>query len=83
MKEILVKLGVPAVKSSYDVFVPTDLEIGELVKILVGGVRDLSNGKYYQSGREQLAMKTPEMLLDPARTLGEYAVPECAELMLL
>ena len=83
MREILVKLGVPALNGSFDVFVPTELEIGELVEILVSGVRDLSNGKYYQSGHEQLAMKSPEMLLDPTRTLGEYSVPECAELMLL
>ena len=83
MGEVLIQLEVPALKMQYDVFVPTDLEVGKLVEILVSGVIDLSNGKYCRSGYEQLAMKDPDQLLNPTRSLAEYAVPEGAEMMLL
>ena len=83
MEEILIQLEVPALKVRYDVFVPVDLEISGLMDILIGGVEDLSNGKYFRSGHEQLSLKDPALLLDPSRTLKEYSVPDGAGMMLL
>ena len=44
MNKILIKLYVPAVNQTFDVFVPVDLAIRELIKVLVNGVNDMRDG---------------------------------------
>ena len=83
MDKILVKVIAPAVGESYDLFVPLDVEIGQLTAIIAKGVADLSSGKYVASGSELLSRLTPECLLNPAYTLRQYSVPDGAELMIL
>ena len=54
MEKILIDLYVPSIQMGYDVFVPSDLTLRELLPLLLEGVVDLSGGKYKVSGRELL-----------------------------
>lgn len=46
MKKYLVDVYLPAVSKHYDVYLPSEKQIGEATKLLVGLLESLSNGSY-------------------------------------
>ena len=83
MEKILINLFVPSVQEKYDLFVPSDLEIGVLTGILANGVRDLCNGRYCISEKEMLIKTSPDVVLNPKKTLSEYDVNDGVKLVLI
>ena len=83
MEKLLINLFVPAVQESYDVFVPADLELHILTKVLSDSIPELDNNRYSVSGREMLIQCEPEQLLNPRKTLAEYGIRDGARLVLL
>lgn len=83
MDKLLIRLWVPAVQETFDLFVPADMTISELIKVLVRGVEDLCGGKYESSRREMLNSADPDLLLHPDRTLSYYGIKNGAELVLM
>ncbi len=83
MEKILIKLFIPAVNRSFDLFVPVDLEIGELTKIIVNGVEYMCNGVYVPSNEEMLNSKEGHILFNPSLTLDSYGITDGAELILI
>lgn len=83
MRKILVRLFVPSVNRTFDLFVPLDLEIGKLTQVIVSGVIYLCNGSYISSNEEMLNLKDPSAFLDPRLTLFNYGIKDMAELVLI
>lgn len=83
MEKILIKLFIPAVNRSFDLFVPVDIEIGELTKTIVNGVEYMCNGVYVPSNEEMLNSKEGHILFDPSLTLDAYGITDGAELILI
>lgn len=83
MEKILVSLFVPAVQEKYDLFVPSDLEIGTLSSVLANAIHDLSNGRYSVSEKEMLLRTFPDAVFDPNKTLFEYDIGDGTELILI
>ena len=83
MSQILIDLQVPALCAEYDLFVPDDAPIADIIPLLAKGLADMSSGRYCPSGRELLAARGPERLLDPQKTLSDYAIADGSALMLL
>lgn len=83
MEKILVNLFVPSVQEKYDIFVPSNLEIGVLVSVLANGVQDLCNGRYCQSEKEMLIRLSPDIVLNPHKTLSYYDIKDGARLVLI
>lgn len=83
MEKILVNIYIPATGGSYDVFIPYDIPIIELIPIIANGISDLSGGKYLVSKHEQLCLKDTSCLLNPKHTLGEYGIQDGAHLYLI
>ncbi len=83
MEKILIKLFVPAINRTFDLFVPVDLEIAELVRVIVSGVDYLCNGLYVPSNEEMLNAKDPNILFDPNLTLYSYGIKDGSELILI
>lgn len=83
MNKILIKLYVPAVNQTFDVFVPVDLAVRELIKVLVNGVNYMRDGTYISSQKETLSFRKNEGLLNPSLTLADYGVQNGAELVLI
>lgn len=52
MDKILICLQVPAISRSFDVFVPLDMNINELIEVLVKGVIEMSDNSYISSNEE-------------------------------
>lgn len=83
MDKILICLAVPSVNRTFDLFVPLDLEISELTKVIVNGVKDLCGGGYISSNEEMLNLKNPQMLLNPNNTLRQYRIKDGCEIFLI
>ena len=83
MNKVLVKICVPAAGDSFDMFVPVDIPIKDVGRVMADGVVEITNGKYITSGLEQMCMKDPTGLLDPTRSLQDYGVRGGAEIYLI
>ncbi len=82
MKKTLVGLSVPAIQEQFDLFVPVNMDITELVKLLVEGVGELYSGHYIPSEMNLLTMKEPDLLLQPGKTLEDYGAADGTQLVL-
>ena len=83
MNKILVELHVPAIYEHFDIFVPIDVPIKELNKIIANGITEITNGKYIASEREQLCLKEPSGLLNPWYSLQDYGIKDGTQLYLI
>lgn len=52
--KILVTLVVPMIEKKYEVFLPTNKKIGEIITLLSKGLTDVSNGYYIITNKEKL-----------------------------
>lgn len=82
MNKILVGLTVPAIQERYDLLVPVNIEIAQLMKLLVDGVSEIYSGHYTPSGLSLLTMKNPDILLQPGKTLADYGAADGSQLVL-
>lgn len=46
MNKILIKLYVPTIEAQYDVWIPLNKKIGNVVKLLIQAINELTNGYY-------------------------------------
>lgn len=83
MEKIIIRVTVPAVSRTFDVFVPLDLEIFQLTKIIVRGVEELCDGAYISSGKEMLNLKKNKLLFNPELTLYSYGIKDGTEIYLI
>jgi len=83
LDKVLVRLTVPAVNRTFDVFVPLDLNIAELTKVFVRGVEYLCDGSYVSSKKEKLNLKSADVLLNPALTLFHYGLKDGTEIIMI
>ena len=83
MNKVLIKICVPAMGDSFDMFVPADVPIQDVIRVMADGVAELTNGKYFVSGMEQLCLKEPNGLLNPSLTLQDYGILDGMHLYLV
>ena len=83
MNKILIGLHVPAIDEQFDIFVPIDVPIKELIEIIASGVTEITNEKYVASKCEQLCTKEPVGILNPALTLQDYGIKNGTQLYLI
>ena len=74
MDKILIGLSVPSIEEHFDLFVPANLPIGQLSKLLTDGLAQMTNGYFQSSGRELLCLKDPNRLLAEDMTLEDYGI---------
>lgn len=82
MGKILICLKVPAISRSFDLFVPIDMKIDELTKIITKGVVEMSNNSYIASNQENLNLNN-NILLNPQLTLQSYGIKDGAIIFLI
>ena len=83
MNKVLVEIHIPAIGDHFDTFAPVDVPVKDVTRVIAGGVVEISNGRYVESGHEQLCMKSPVGLLDPNLTLQDYGVKDGIQLYLV
>lgn len=82
MNKVLVKVCVPAMGGSYDMFLPVDVPIRDVSRVMADGVTEITNGKYLTSEYEQLC-QAPSGLLNPSLTLEDYGIKDGMQLFLI
>ncbi len=83
MEKTLINLYVPSIKEEYDIFVPMNIQIADLMAALTEGVRSMSNERYSISGDEVLVRTEPNAVLDPHKTMYECAVTNGLRLVMI
>lgn len=83
MEKILIRLEVPAIPDTYDVWVPVFLKIKEVMLLLVDAVEELSDHIYKRSGTEQLCNCEKKRKLNQDYTLKQEEVLNGQHLLLL
>ena len=83
MNKVLVEVCVPATSDHFDLFVPVDVPIRDVAKVMADGVVEITDGKYFISGWEQLCLKEPSGLLDPSLSLQDYGIKDGTQLYLI
>lgn len=83
MNKVLIELFIPAIGDHIDVFVPLDIPILDLTKVLIDGIVEITNGMYVPSNGESLCMKEPLGILNPSLTLYDYGIIDGTQLYLV
>lgn len=81
--KIQVLLIVPAINASFNVMLPKETMIKELLLLLIHGVKELSNNSYVSSKEEFLCLDPLKRPLDELRTLSQYGVQNGDHLYLI
>ena len=77
------EVHVPAIGEHFDIFVPVDVPVRDITRVIAGGVVEITNERYVASNCEQLCMKEPAGLLDPRLSLQDYGVKDGMQLYLV
>lgn len=81
--KILVNVYVPAILQGYDILVPDDLRIKNVVSLIVSVVAESSAQLYIPSGEECLCSAEKNILLRANATLEKYGIQNGDHLVLM
>lgn len=82
MQKVIIGLYVPAIQEKFDVYVPLDMQIDQLLHLLAKGVAELSGGHYIPSKQGFLTQKEPDRTLRADKTLEDYGLGDGSQLVL-
>ena len=83
MNKILVKLYVPSMENEFDVWIPLNKRIYNVITLLVKAVNELSRGYYKPEDLPSLYDKTTAELYDINQTVKESNIRNGTELILI
>lgn len=83
MDKVLIKLYVPTIEEIYDVWIPANKKIGNIIVLLVKAIRDLSNGCYEPNRMPQLYDKLTAEEYDINLSVKESTIRSGTELILI
>ena len=83
MEKLLIHLYIPAVQKNFDLFLPQEIPIEQIVQALSKGVQELSRERYAISGQEMLLQEGAIAPLSPKETLYQYGVRDGDKLLLI
>lgn len=81
--KVLVNVYVPAIGQGYDVLVPDDMRIRNVVSLIVGAVAESSSQLYVPSGEECLCSVEKNILLRANATLDKYGIQNGDHLIMM
>lgn len=82
-KKVLVEVAVPAAGTKYDVFIPLESRLGEVLKLLSCVLSELSEGKYKASENAVLCDARTGIILDVNIEVAELQIKNGSALMLI
>ena len=79
----LVEISVPAAGSSYDVYIPLDIRMSEVLKLVSGLLSELSSGKYKATADAVLCDAESGIIFNGNREAAELGIKNGSRLMLI
>ena len=83
MEKIVVEVSVPILETSYDVFIPPDVPVHQVLGSVCKAVADLSEGRFVAGPGAQLCLKGKGAILDVNRTAWEQGIRNGSRLLLI
>ena len=83
MNKVLINVYIPILNKSYDIFIPTQSQLFEVIELIKCAVSELSEGQFVPSRDTVLARKTTGEILDINSTVFELAIGNGTKLMLI
>ena len=83
MKKILINVYVPIVGIGYDVFIPYDSPMSEVILLLEKAVAELSDGQFLPSESTILCMRDTGEILDINYKVFELGIKNGSKLMII
>ena len=83
MNKVLVKVYVPIIEEQYDILIPLNRRIYNVIKMLVKAINELSNGYYEPKNEPRLYDKITAMPYNENLSIRESNIRNGTELILL
>lgn len=83
MNKVLVKLYIPKFELVYDVWIPVNRRIYNVIKLFVQGINELTNGEYNPNKMPVLYDKKTAESFDINLTVGESTIKNGTEIVLI
>jgi len=83
MNKVLINVYIPILNKSYDIFIPTQSQLFEVIELIKRAVSELSEGQFVPSRDTVLARKATGEILDINSTVFELAIGNGTKLMLI
>ncbi len=83
MRKVLVEVFLPAAAREFDVYIPLEITIREITRMLAVALEDLSTGQFEADGDVILCDADAEEILNPGNTAGELHIENGSRLILL
>ena len=83
MDKVAIFLRVPVLQASYEILIPVDMKIRQVIALIIDLLEDLSAGQYAASATELLCRSDTGGVLDMECALCDYCVRHGEELVLL
>jgi hypothetical protein len=83
MNKLLIELFLPAAGVAYDVRIPMNSRIGEIIPLLESCMSELADGYFVPNGDSVLCERTTGVILDVNKTPNEMGIINGAKLMLI
>ena len=81
--KVLVEITVPASGMKYDVFIPLDVKMSDVVKMVATSLTDLSEGKYIATKEAVLCDAATGVIYDVNREVAELGIRNGSKLLLI
>ena len=79
----LVEIFVPASGQKYDVYIPLDVKMSDVVTMVAGALSDLSNGRYKATGEAILCDADTGIIFNINMEVAELGIKTGSRLMLI
>ena len=83
MNKVLVKVYVPVIEENYDIWIPINRKIHNVIKLLIKAIYDLSGGYYRPHEIPNLYNKITAIPCDMNKSVKESNIKNGTELVLL
>ena len=81
--KVLVEIFVPAAAQTYDVYIPLESKMSDVVKMVASALSDLSDGKYKATGEAILCDAATGMIFNVNMVVAELGIKTGSRLMLI
>lgn len=83
MDKYLIELFVPAANKTYDVFIPKNIQIFEIITLIAYQVENLSEGQFKKSPDTILCFRDTGSIIDMNRLVSELNIKNGTRLLLI
>lgn len=83
MSKILIELFVPSTNSSYDMFIPQDVQMCEILVLIKKAISELSDGRFVADDNTLLCTREDGTILNINLSAYELEIQNSSKLMLI